>query len=254
MQISWFEIIAQIVNFFVLLFILQKLFYKPVTNAMEERQERIHKAETQADEKMNKAEELIDEYDKKIANVDEEKREILENARQEAKDKKESLLENYREEAENKRKAYLKEIEDEKEVFINNLRRNLGQSAVKIASYILDTISSNRLEAEVFNSFIENLKDLRENIPDKQILDEEEHLDIISSKNLSDKERQTIEDVLNKQMKNLKEVNYEVDESLVLGYELSLETYTVHTNIKNYLDNIEDDIIKNLETNWYEVL
>lgn len=35
MEISWFEIGAQIINFFILLFALNKLFYEPVTEAME---------------------------------------------------------------------------------------------------------------------------------------------------------------------------------------------------------------------------
>lgn len=249
MEINWFDIVAEIINFFILLFILQKLLYKPVLNAMAERQERIQKAQIEADEKMNKAKELINEYDSKIANVEDDKREILDKARQEAQDKREDLLERYKEEAENKRKVYLKEIEDEKEVFIKSLRRNLGESAVKIASYILDTISSKELEEEVFHSFTESLNTLEESIPDENILDGQEDLDIISSRNLSEDEKQTIESILKKQMKDLKDINYEVDESLILGYELSLETYTVHTNIKNYLDSIEEDIIKNLETN-----
>src|SRR5665648_77011 len=35
MQISWFEIVAQIINFFIILFILQKLLYKPVENSIK---------------------------------------------------------------------------------------------------------------------------------------------------------------------------------------------------------------------------
>lgn len=249
MQISWFEIVAQIVNFFIILFILQKLLYKPVVNAMETRQERIQKSQIEADEKMEEAEGLIGEYDKKIADIESEKREILDDARNAAQEKKEELLEDYREEAENKRKAYLKEIEDEKEHFINKLRKNLGQNAMKIASHILTTISSKELEEEVFNTFTSNLRNLGEDLPDKDVLNEEKYLDVISSKALSDDKKKTIEDILKRQMKSIEKINYEVDESLVLGYELDLETYTVHTNIRNYLDNIEKDIIENLEAN-----
>lgn len=248
MQISWFEIIAQIINFFVLLFVLQKLFYKPVTKAMEDRQERIHKAEVEAEEKMDEAKELISEYDEKIADIEKEKREILDDARAQAQEKRESLLKDYREEAENKRKVYLNEIEDEKENFINNLRKNLGESAVKIASHILDTISSKELEDEVFNTFMENLKGLKNNLSDKEVLKEEKHLNLHTSRNLSEDEKQSIENTLKEQLDNLEEINYEIDDSLILGYELNLETYTLHTNIKNYLDQIENDIIKNLET------
>ena len=243
MQISWFEIIAQIINFFIILVLLQKLLYKPVINAMEKRQERIQKSQIEADEKMTKAKELISEYDLKIASVEDDKKEILDSARKDAQEKRLNLLEQYKDEAENKRKAYLKEIEDEKEVFISNLRRNLGENAIKIASFILDTISSKELEEEVFRIFTDNLKVLKDNIPDKKIMEEESHLEIISSRDLSDKEKQTVQEILNTQMENLTEINYEIDSKLILGYELNLETYTVHTNIENYLDNIEKEIM-----------
>lgn len=249
MQINLFEIVAQIINFFILLFILQKLLYKPVINVMEERQERIQKSQIEADEKMGKARGLIDDYDKKIADIEQEKREILDDARKTAQAKKESLLKDYRKEAENKRTAYLKEIEDEKESFIKNLRKKLGESSVKIASGILATISSKELEEEVFVTFVEKLQAVKESIPDASVLRDEKHLNLYSSKELSQEEKQTIESTLKSQLENLKEINYQVDDQLILGYELSLETYTVHSNIKNYLEVIEKDILENLEIN-----
>lgn len=248
MQISWFEIIAQIINFFIILFILQKLLYKPVMNAMQQRQQRIQKYQVEADEKMKDANELIVIYDKKIAEIQKEKRDILDQARNEAAQKKESLLEEYQNEAENKRKAYLKEIEDEKENFTNRLRKNLGESAVKIASHILNQISSKELEDEVFSTFILSLKNLKRDIPDVEVLKSEEHARINSFRELTADEKKAVEDILKDQLENLKDVDYHMHPELVLGHELSLETYTVHANIKNYLNEIEKDIIKNLDT------
>jgi F-type H+-transporting ATPase subunit b len=249
MNISWFEIIAQIINFFIILFILQKLLYKPVMKAMKERQERIQKSQIEANAKMKDATELMDTYDKKMQDIQKEKREILEEARTQAQEKKEGLLEDYKNEAEHKRRVYLKEIEDEKENFTRHLRENLGESAVKIASHILNDISSKELQSEVFNTFILRLKNLNRDIPDPEDLTDEDHAKIHSFSALSQYEKKTVEEVLGDQLKNVKEISYEMDSELVLGYELHLETYTIHTNIKNYLDEIEKDIIENLNAN-----
>lgn len=246
MSINWFEIIAQIINFFILLFILQKLLYKPVLEAMGKRQESIRKFQVEADEKMKGANELINKYDKKMAEIQKEKQDILGEARKQADEKKERLLEDYQQEALNKRNVYLKEIENEKENFTKNLRKNLGNSAVKIASHILDAISSKELEEVIFDTFILNLESLKGKIPDLNML-KEERVEIISFRDLSEAEKKRIEHVLKDQIKSLKEINYETDSGLVLGYELNIETYTVHANIKNYLNEIEKDIIKNLD-------
>lgn len=247
MNISWFEIIAQIINFFIILFLLQKLLYKPVLNAMAERQERIQKSQIEADEKMNEAKELKADYDQKIAELQKVKREMMDTARQEAEDKKDSLLQSYKKEAELKREAYMKEIEDEKEKFLLRLRKDLGSSAVAIASHILDTISSKELEQEMLNRFIRNLQDLEQEMPEMAGFDEET-VDIHSARNLSPDEQKQIKEAVQEQLKSVKSVHFETDPSLVMGYELNLQTYTVHANIKSYLSEIERDIIRDLET------
>ena len=247
MHISWFEIIAQIINFLLILFILQKLLYKPVIKAMDERQVRIQKSQKEADEKMGNAKELINEYKNKMAEVEDEKSNIINQARIEAKEKKDSLLEDYKIEADRKRSSYLKEIQDEKSNFIDNLRKNMGENAVKIASHILEMISSKELEEEVFKSFIEELNHLGENIEDKRTLEDEKNTELYSSRELLDSEKKAIEKALKGSLKNLETIEFNVDPELVLGYELNLETYTVHTSIKNYLDTVEGNILKMLE-------
>lgn len=247
MQISWFEIIAQIINFFIMLFILQKLLYKPVINAMETRQERISKSQIEADREMAKARELINEYNARIADIDEEKRDLLEKARISAEERRDELLSNYKKEAEAKRNIYLKEIEDEKDGFLERLSKELGENAVKIASHILSTISSKELDEEVFNSFIKEISNLEKKTQDNKILNDQINLKLYSARDISKNEKIEIEKVLNDQINNLENISYELDENLILGFELHMDTHSIHTSIKNYLDIIEDDIINTLE-------
>lgn len=247
MQINWFEILAQIINFFIILFILQKLLYKPVMAAMETRQERILKSQIEADEEMARAKELMDEYSAKIADIDQEKREILDEARKEAEEKREDLLEDYRLEAKTKRKAYLKEVEDEKDNFMESLAKRLGENAVKIASHILSTISSKELEDEVFKSFERDLKGLRESISDDRLLEDQRHISLSSAREMTQDEKNKVEEILRDQIGNFENISYKVNNDLIIGYELNLDTHTVQTSIKNYLEEIEKNIVDRLE-------
>lgn len=247
MQINWFEIVAQMINFFILLFLLHKLFYKPVTNAMEKRQESITNKQNEADAKMKDAKKLITTYEDKMAGIEEKKKDILENVKQEALEKKEKLIENYKKEAKEKGNEYLNEIEEEKENFLNELRKSLGKNAVQIASNILKIISEDDLKEKVFHSFIEKINSLDEESLSTEIPSDNKDIILISSEGISEVQREQLEKQLKEKIGDFKSISYSVEDNLILGYELKLETLTIHTNIKKYLDEAEKNILNTLE-------
>ena len=80
MQINWFEVFAQILNFFILLFLLNKFLFKPVMAAMEKREEEIANTVKNAEVKLAEAESLVENYEKKISEIklqEDEKMEVM---------------------------------------------------------------------------------------------------------------------------------------------------------------------------------
>jgi len=55
LQIDWLTVAAQIVNFLVLIWLLQRFLYKPITNAMRRREERIEDRLAEAKEAREEA-------------------------------------------------------------------------------------------------------------------------------------------------------------------------------------------------------
>ncbi|MFP4661406.1 MAG: F0F1 ATP synthase subunit B [Halanaerobiales bacterium] len=242
MQINWFEIIAQVINFFILLFILQKLFYKPVTEAMKERKSKIQDKREKADEKMNEANELIDKYEQKMESLEDEKEEIIEKAEQEAAEKRDELFEQYREEAEKKRRDYLNEVEEEKERFLENVRIELGKNAVRIASNVLKMVADEDLIDKSLKLFIDRLDSIdRENIKE-EVEYSKEKVTLYSSHQLEESSKEKIEERLDQLLEGFEEIDYQIEEDLILGYRLKLESLTVDYSIVKYLDQVEKNI------------
>ena len=48
MPIDWFTVVAQILNFLVLVWLLKRFLYRPVLDAVERRQERVRKSLSEA--------------------------------------------------------------------------------------------------------------------------------------------------------------------------------------------------------------
>lgn len=247
MQIKWFEIIAQVINFFILLFLLYKLFYKPVIKSMEDRQQRIRDIQNEADGKMKEADTLIETYKQKLAEWEENKEIQMAEAVKEAQEKKDALIQIYREEAEQKRKAFFNEVTEEEDRFLHEVREALGKSAVTIASEILITISKEALSKKIFESFMEKIQSLDQEILQEEIGSAEDRIILLSAKPLIKSQKDQLEKVLSEKLNTFGEITYEVDETLIQGFELNLRSLTVHTNIKHYLGEAEQNIQKILE-------
>ncbi|MCR3955493.1 MAG: F0F1 ATP synthase subunit delta [Gudongella sp.] len=247
MQIEWFEILAQVFNFFILLLILRKIFYKPVNQVMENRQEKIDKLIEESEEKMADAKSLMDEYQTKLARLESEEEATIREARKKAEDMKDDLLEQYKNEADRRREEFLREIEDDRKRLSREIQTALGQNSVKIARHILSYITDEDLEEEYFESFLNKIHRLDQAATGFEISFEEESFEFTSAGEISDEKKKTLESALREKFRNFKDLRYSVDEDLVMGYELRLESYVLNSSLKKYLDQTEINILKTIE-------
>lgn len=242
MQINWFEIIAQMINFFVLLFILQKLLYKPVIKSMKERQQRITDSQNEADQKIQEANHLIATYQQKMLEWETSKENLMATASREALENKEALIQLYRDEAAQQRSDYLSVVAEEQQHFLHELRMVLGNSAVTIAGQILSTISTENLDEQIFAAFIKKLQALDQAMLQSELKSTEDKIVLISASPLSLVQQRQVEKVLKEKLARFDGIVYEVDQKLIQGFELNLRSLSVHTNMKHYLEEAEVNI------------
>jgi F-type H+-transporting ATPase subunit b len=77
MLIDWFTVAAQVLNFLVLIWLLKRFLYKPILNAIENREKRIAAELAAATATMSAAEAKREEFSKKSAALDDERSAIL---------------------------------------------------------------------------------------------------------------------------------------------------------------------------------
>ena len=119
-----FSLIIQLINTLILFFVLGKLFFKPLTNFMEKRSERIKEQIDFAKSEEEKALKLKEEYEAKLQKIQEEADAILKEAREKALRKEDSIIEEARKESEIIRNRALADIEREKAKVQDEMKRN----------------------------------------------------------------------------------------------------------------------------------
>lgn len=135
--IDWRLLVAQIVNFAILLAVLRAFVYKPVLEMLERRSKTIEKGLRDAkegEEKLNKAEKFQDE---KIAQAEREVGRILESARHDAEKISKQIVVDAHTQAEDILKRARFQLEEEKVAMMEALRRHVTDLIITATGKIL---------------------------------------------------------------------------------------------------------------------
>ena len=96
MLVDWFTIVAQAINFLILVWLMKRFLYKPILNAIDEREKRIAAELADADAKKAEAQKERDEFQHKNEEFDQQRATLLSQATDEAKAERQRLLDEAR--------------------------------------------------------------------------------------------------------------------------------------------------------------
>ena len=103
MQIDWLTVIAQIVNFLILIWLLKRFLYQPVINAMDRREQRIAERLHNAELREQAAADTRLDYQHKIEALEQDRDALIKQAREAAESERRVLLDEARNEVAEKR-------------------------------------------------------------------------------------------------------------------------------------------------------
>ena len=249
MQIDWITVAAQIANFLVLVWLLQRFLYKPITQAMTRREKEIEDRLAEAKDARQAAEEEAETLRARHAELDSEKDQILEDAKQEAQSLRERLEADLREDMESRRETWRSHLEEERESFAKTLRRRAGQQVIAITGHMVQEYARSDLTTEIASGFVARLEDMEEEKREKladAVARSDDAARIESSVALKPGARGQITRALHKALNTDIAVHYERNEDLVMGVRLIIGEQTLEWSAARYLKRLEgvlDEVI-----------
>ncbi len=161
MQFNWSTFIFQIINFLVLVFILHKVLYKPITNIIKKRRQAIEEKFKQAGTEREEAEKLKKEYDVKLVEINREQNRILAKAREEAEEERTRLIEEARQGADRERTKAIQSLDQEIEKRLGDLQKNIVASATHLTGKLLQQITSKELDQYLIQHMVVKIRSLK---------------------------------------------------------------------------------------------
>ncbi len=152
------QVLIQLFNTAVMCFILSKLLYKPVTNFLNARKERIANEIDEAKEKLNSADALKKEYEDKLKAIESERLTILEQARQDAVKNKEQIAAEARAEAEAIKNRAMTDIQREQEKAKDEMRKQIVELSTLVSSKFVAAKMSDDEQNELIDKTLSDLE------------------------------------------------------------------------------------------------
>ncbi|MGD8783357.1 MAG: F0F1 ATP synthase subunit B [Thioalkalispiraceae bacterium] len=238
MSIDWITVSAQIINFLILVWLLKRFLYRPVIRAMDRREQRIADRLNDAESREQLANQAQHEYETKQRELEQQKNEILNHAKEDVEKQKRQWLDESREQVAETRQNWQAQAKQEKAEFLSNLRYQASTAIQTIARKALNDLADTELEEYIIQVFIERLKrldkDTRESLADKK-----QPVQLVSTFKLNSSIRSHLTRVIHDNIAAAIEVNYTTSPDLLCGIELRCGEMRLSWNLAEYLESLE---------------
>jgi F-type H+-transporting ATPase subunit b len=245
MEIDWFTLIAQIVNFVVLVFLLKVFLYDRILGAIDTREEDIAARIEDTEQAKREAETVKTQLEQEREDISRRRSEIIENAREDAAQKRERMIDEAREEVDEIRARWVAGLQQQKEAFVARFRRAAGDELLETARKVLEDLSDDDLEESIVRAFVHRLEHLsgneRENL-ERFVEQAEERVIIQSAFELSPEMKKRLAEALSEVSERRitgDRIAFELTSEALGGVELSAGGNRIGWTIESYLSSLE---------------
>lgn len=248
MEIDWFTVIAQIINFLILVWLLKQFLYKPILRAVDERESKIA---SQLEEAARIESEALQEkqlFIRKNEEFDRTHAAQLEEAKKQVEAQKIRLYEEAREETNALRIKLEESLRQQEEDLKETLKRKTKEEVFAIASKALSDLAEEELEEQIITVFIKKMTKL----PDvdkikfiKALQETDGIIRVRTAFDLSGNLKKKLERVLQKMAPVHIQFHYERDSDVVSGIVVETSNFQLAWNIESYLESLKMESITN---------
>lgn len=241
MLIDWFTVVAEIVNFLILLWLLKRFLYKPILNAMDKREATIAAREHEASTALELGRQQQEKYEVLLNQISSDREEILAEAHRAADQRRRELTQMAADDVAVMEARWKESVERQREAFARNLSQRAGDQICSIARLALADLAGTDLEQHIVGVFTQRLHSLPE-ATRRRIVDtvrkSNYRVSIASSFPLDEEQRKGIRDALGTLAGRDVTVTFEVSPDVICGIDLRAHEYKLAFSLGDYLERL----------------
>ncbi|AWV89264.1 F0F1 ATP synthase subunit B [Bradymonas sediminis] len=245
MVVDWFTVVAQMLNFLVLVWLLKRFLYLPILNAIDAREHKIATELADAAAKQSLADAQHEKFQQKSAQLDAERDALLRQAHVEAAEERQRLVDQGRRAAERIRAEREEALRSEFQSLQNIITGQSRDAVFATTRKVLKELAGVSLEARIVELFGERLRGLDPASVDNLRAtagDDAQPMLIQSAFELGDAQKDALRATLSQVFGAPAAVEFKTVDGLIAGIELMLDGFKVAWSISEYLVEMEKNI------------
>lgn len=152
----------QVVNFLVLVYVLHRLLYRPLHEAIDRRREANAKAQADADRACKEATALQTQLKDQLAALDQKRQELLRSDREQTEAERKAMMAAAEAAAQHRREDLERQLKEERAEALKALHDELVRSAIAMAERFLHESADSTLQKQLAGRLVEELENLPE--------------------------------------------------------------------------------------------
>jgi F-type H+-transporting ATPase subunit b len=259
MLIDWFTVIAQVINFLILAWLLKRFLYRPILNAIDAREKRIASALANADKKSIEAEQQRNEFVHKNAVFDAQQTTRTNQLSAEVKTERTRLFDEVRQQSDHLRVKLQLALKNEQLILQDALSQRAREEVFNIVRKVLNDLAEVNLEEQIVLVFIQRFETIsaEEKAAFKLVFQplmpaNKTPLVVRTGFTLTDEQRALIESTIKHTLgyhdNEAIAFAFVIDSTVVSGIEISANGQKVAWNISDYLTSLAKGVEQILQS------
>ncbi|PRC91925.1 F0F1 ATP synthase subunit delta [Solimicrobium silvestre] len=245
MLIDWFTVVAQTINFLILVWLMKRYLYQPILNAIDAREAKITAALKDAESKQTAATQQRNEFQKKNDTFEQGRSALLQAAQDDAKTERKKMLDQTRKDVDVLRTKLEATLQGEHDALKREVTIGVQEEVFSIARRVLSDLGSASVETQIIKVFIDRLRTLDEHAKTeltKALKNSTEPALVRSAFALSEGQQKAIQLALKETFAMEAPVKFDIAPRLVCGVELSINGQKLAWSIDDYLTSLDKRI------------
>ena len=153
-NISFWNIAWTVFNLLLLFILFRLVFFKPIAKIIAKRQEEANEIYDKAATKENEADELKKQYEQKLVSVEEEKKQIIADARKSADSQYQKIVDDAKADARQIKDTAISEATQEKNKIIAGAKQEIADIVVGATTKVVASKTGADVDSKLFDEFL----------------------------------------------------------------------------------------------------